>query len=375
MNVLHVTLSYSTGGRREAIRTLALGLRELGVRSHLACLDLFGADAATRAECFDGAIELKRRRLFDWSAIRRLRRYCNEHDIDVVHAHDGASQFTAALALLGCKPALLMTFHRTLDFESARWTDRLRNAIAGLRCSTIVTASTERRLHYVSENLVREAKVICIPLGIDIARFQPDPALRARQRACIGAAADSLLVGAAGHFGPEKGIDLAIDAFRRCLDSQPQIDAHLVVLGRGDPAREQELRALITPSLRSRVHLVGFQSRPEDWFPAFDVFLHGARQEAFGLVLVEAMACGVPVVAARVGGISDVVVHGTTGLLCEHADAEELGTVLAKILASDTLRADLGKAAAASVRERHTRERYANGYRTLYAQLGSRTHG
>ena len=60
-----------------------------------------------------------------------------------------------------------MTFHRTRSFESARWRDRLRNALAGLRVGAVVTATEERRRHYLENNHVRTNKVRCIPLGID----------------------------------------------------------------------------------------------------------------------------------------------------------------------------------------------------------------
>ena len=373
MRILHVTLSYSPGGRREAVRTLAAGLRETGVRSHLACLDEFGSDAAVRSECFDDGIELRRRRLFDWRAIRRLRRYCREHAIDLVHTHDAASQFTAALALPGLRIPLIMTFHRTLGFESAGRIDRIRNAIACLRSAAVVTASSERREHYILNNRVSAGKVVCIPLGIDAARFRPDPRRRDEQRARLGVGTDMLLVGAAGHFNEVKGIDLAIRAFQRCLELHPHLQTLLVVLGGGDAQRELLMRSLIAPAFEARVQLAGFQPHPEQWFPAFDVFLHGARMEAFGLVLVEAMACGVPVVAPRVGGIPDVVSHGETGLLVDRPDVEELAAALASLLGSKERRATLGAAGPPSVRMKHTRQGYAAAHLALYERLLARS--
>src|SRR3546814_6976511 len=111
MNVLHLTLSYSNGGRREAIAALAQGLRDLGVGSHLGCLDEFGSEPVER-DLFNGSFSLERNGLLDLVALRRLAAYCRAHAIDVVHAPDAASEAMALLPLPLTGPATLMTFHR-----------------------------------------------------------------------------------------------------------------------------------------------------------------------------------------------------------------------------------------------------------------------
>src|SRR3546814_3032726 len=96
MNVLHLTLSYSNGGRREAIAALAQGLRDLGVGSYLGCLDEFGSEPVER-DLFNGSFSLERNGMLDLVALRRLAAYCRAHAIDVVHAHDAASEAMASL--------------------------------------------------------------------------------------------------------------------------------------------------------------------------------------------------------------------------------------------------------------------------------------
>ncbi|HEY0229977.1 MAG TPA: glycosyltransferase family 4 protein, partial [Dokdonella sp.] len=365
----HVTLSFSHGGRREAIAELCRGLTAHGVVNRLCCVDEIEVEQANLAPLFEESIELKRRSLFDASALSTLRRFCFERAIDIVHTHDAASQAVSVLALPFGGPKMLMTFHRTRNFESARVRDRLRNALAGLRGGAIVTASEERRRHYIESNHVRTSKVRCIPLGIDLDRFRPDPARRALVRESLGLAPTQTVVGAVGHFGPEKGIDIAIEAFQHYVRAHPATDAHLVVLGAGSDAQERFVRSRIAADVADRIDFVGFQAHPEDWFPAFDLLLHGARSEAFGLVLVEAMACGVPVVAARVGGIPEIIEEGRSGRLAASAEPAPLAEAVAGVLADPDRLAQYSLAARERARSAFGSARYARQYFELYCSL------
>lgn len=372
MNVLHLTLSYSNGGRREAIATLAEGLNGLGVSNHLGCLEDFGCGPDKRA-LYAGSFSLGRKGLFDLGALRKLGAYCSEHAIDVVHAHDAASEATAALAMPWRGPSLLMTFHRSRSFETARFRDRVRNAVIGLRVGAVVTASEERRRHYIARNYGASGKVSCIPLGIDLSRFAPDAERRARTRCLAGAQEGTLLVGTVGHFGIDKGVDLAIGAFQHFLRLRPGRDARMVVLGRGTDAEAAALRALVAPEFTDRIVFAGFQPDPEAWFPGFDVFLHGARREAFGLVLAEAQACGVPVVAARVGGIPEVVVDGQTGCLAAVPTMEALARALDGLATSEPVRLAFADRALEHARREFDRSRYAEDYLQVYQRLKGTT--
>src|SRR5262245_32629539 len=153
IRVLHATMSFARGGRREAIRTLAAGQQSLGASSDLCCLEHLACHETELAGAFDRYLVLHRKKLFDRSALRRLVEFCDSRGIEIFHAHDAASQAVGAmLHLKRPRTRLLMTFHRTRGIDSATYCDRLRNALATLFCGAIVVASRERREHLLHEN-------------------------------------------------------------------------------------------------------------------------------------------------------------------------------------------------------------------------------
>lgn len=350
--------------------TLSGALVRRGIECYLCCLDALDADPdAKPPSLFSDALVLHRRGVLDFSALSRFRRFAKQHGIDVLHAHDAASELTCALAMPEPRKPMLMSFHRTLSFESERPRDRMRNTLAGWRAGAIATASTERRNHYLSHNHVPDRKVVRIPLGVDLDRFCPAANNRAYERRQLGVKPQSLLVGVMGHFGPEKGVDLAVTAFQTACRTLPDIDAELVILGTGTTDRVALIESLIEPEFAHRVHLAGFRTDPQRLLGCFDVLLHGARGEAFGLVLIEAMASRVPVIAPAVGGIPDIIEHEVSGLLVKQADSDLLAAALSRVLANDSLRRRLADGALDRARAEYNSDLYAKRFERLYRDL------
>lgn len=368
--VLHLTLSFNRGGRKNAILSLARGLPPSTARCELGCLDELGCDPGELTGLFQSVTVLGRGRRRYPNLVWRLRALCRGRGVDVIHAHDAASQFLAALVRLTSPGVrLVMTFHRSLGFESARPRDRLRNALAGRLTAAVVTGSAERKAHYVAENRVAPRKVAVIPFGIDTARYRPDPAARAAVRAQLGVGDGTVVVGAVGHYGPEKGVDVAVRGFTEYARRFPDSNAVLVVLGDGPPAQREQMAALAGALPPGRVRLVGFRPRPEEWYAAFDVFLHAPRLEAFGLAVVEAMAARLPVLATRVGGVPEIVRDGETGLLVPPESADGLADGLGRLAHDPTLRDALAARGHDLARGEYSAALYAGRYLDLYRRV------
>ena len=165
-----------------------------------------------------------------------------------------------------------------------------------------------------------------IPTGIEVAALAALPVLDPRPQA--GWPADAVVVATLGRLAPEKSVDLVVDAFAEVATGEPGI--HLLMIG-GGPSEASLRERAAQPDLAGRVHLTGLRPRSEALSLAkgADLFLGASRTETQGLVLAEALAVGLPVVALAGPGVSDSVRDGVDGLIVPAEPAAERRTRLA----------------------------------------------
>jgi mannosyltransferase len=199
-----------------------------------------------------------------------------------------------------------------------------------------------------AEYLERPATVILH--GIDTARFRPASAEeKTSLRRGLGLPADGPIVGCYGRIRAQKGTDVFVDAMARLIPERPGLTA--IVMGRSTSRHEEFER-----SLRERVEKAGLSDRilflPEvtvdamaDWYRVLDLFIAPQRWEGFGLTPLEAMSCGVPVVATTVGAFPELVVEGETGALVPPGDVDAMTGAAAGFLDDATRRAGAADAA------------------------------
>lgn len=373
MRVLHLTLSFAAGGRRQAITTLLQQSQRQGPDCDLCCLDTLGCRPEELSGLV-GAVEVLERRphraTTDRKALHGLVDLCMRRQVDVIHAHDAASHLYGAVVRLNLPVIrLLMTFHRTRNFESATLRSRVRNAFAIALSDFIVTGSRERREHFLRSNFVKPGKVIRIPFGIDTNRFIPDAADRATLRQELGISPETIVFGAVGHFGPEKGIDLVVRAFATLARAKLPAPVALLIVGGGTAEQDRAMRSLATGDLPGPVVYAAFRNDVERWFRCFDIFVHAPRQEAFGLVLAEAMATGLPIIASQVGGILDIVQNGRNGWLVPPQSPGLLADAMSRLAADGELRRAMASRSRELALECYSAELYARNYLRVYETM------
>lgn len=213
----------------------------------------------------------------------------------------------------------------------------------------------------VSRSMMSRHPVHHVPHGVDIQRLRPLD--RARCRAALGIPESRPVLMFVGSGSRYKGGDLLAAALQR-LSPALRRELMLLVMGDGDDG--------VTRGLGLDVRRLGQVVDPETKslaYSAADLFLFPTRGESFGLVALESLACGTPVVSFRVGGVPDHVRHGTTGLLAEPGDAAGFADAVLALLEDPARREAMGRAARCMVADEYTIELEAKRYLSIYRQV------
>ncbi len=175
-----------------------------------------------------------------------------------------------------------------------------------------------------------------------------------------------------GRVVPQKGFDVLLDAYALLAQARP--DAPDLIIAGDGPERERLQAQVSDLGLTGRVHLIGRADRATAvaLFKGCAIFVLPSRQEPQGIVNLEAMICGKPVVAARVGGVPEVVLDGETGLLVPGEDAPAFARALEALLADPARAHALGEAGRARAEARFTWARIADQYFDIYQSVKKR---
>ena len=304
-----------------------------------------------------------------------IARVAEQHQLDIVHAHYAVPHATAAYLadqILASSPAVtaprtVTTLHGT-DITLVGSDPSYARVVAfSIEQSHAVTAVSESLRADTIATLGVRHPIAVIPNFLDCGAYRRrfDPVLRGR---LCPADTEALLVHVS-NFRPVKRVDLAIEAFRLI---RRRIRARFVLIGDG-PVRADVERQVAADGLAAHVEFVGEQQDLVPWLSACDVFLLPSAQESFGLAALEAMACEVPVVAFRVGGLPEIIEDGTTGFLCTPQSAPEMADRAIELLTDPQRRIGMGTAAADVVRTRYCTDRIVPLYEAAYRDVARGT--
>jgi glycosyltransferase involved in cell wall biosynthesis len=226
------------------------------------------------------------------------------------------------------------------------------------RVVTLCSASSEEaRLEGFDDAAVR-----CIPNGVDIDVFRPAGGADAKRETVVFV----------GRLIESKGVQVLLEAFELLAEERP--GARLSVVGDG-PMRRRLQRCAAALPCRDRISFHGSCSDVQRFLKAASVFVLPSFVEGLPNALIEAMACGLPVVATRVGGIPDVVDDGRTGILVAPGDRSGVADALKALCGSAHMRAQMGSAARETIVQRYCIEAVARRYIDLYDELLERRGG
>lgn len=290
---------------------------------------------------------------------------------DVAHAHFWMSGIATQLAARHLDLPAVQTFHalgvvkrRHQGVRDTSPPDRLHLEATVARSATWVAATCTDEVFELMRMGRSRNRISVVPCGVDLDLFSPEGPIAPR--------GDMRRIVSVGRFVPRKGFDVVV----RALPHLP--DTELVIVGGPEASQldaDPEARRLIGLArdlgVADRMNLYGSVSRGD--MPAIlrsaDVVACTPWYEPFGIVPLEAMACGVPVVASAVGGMLDTVVHDVTGQLVKPKRPDEVAKAVNTLLRDDFLRQSMGAAGRDRARARYSWDRIAADSQRIYDRL------
>lgn len=312
------------------------------------------------------------RPLTDLRALWALYLLCRRERFDLVHTHTSKAGILGRWAawLAGCR-RLVHTPHGTVFTGYAGpilsrlfvYVERLTAKITD-KITTLTPIGIEE---HVAWGIAPKEKFVAVPDGVELEGFGSHTADEGLAvRATLGLPQSGPVVGSVGRLDRVKGYDQLVEASAMVLRDRP--DAWFVVAGDGQERRalEDQARRL---GVAERWLFLGWQEHLEPLYHAFDLSVLPSRNEGMGRAAVEALACGLPVVATAVGGLPSVVEDGVTGLLVPPEDPQALASAILRLLQDETARRRMGEAGPQRVRERFSRQAMLDGINQVYRDL------
>lgn len=265
----------------------------------------------------------------DVRALKGIQDRIRRDGFDVLHLHTSQAHGLGAVAarLTGKRrPGIVVTrrVEHSIFRHSFLGLDRLKYAPGADR---VICVSERVRQVLLGDGLSADLLAV-VPDGVDVARFARPTRSREQVRAELGIPQSAWLVGSVGHLDRGKGHHVLLAALARLGRDGRALWGLLVGEGKEREALEAEATRL---GVRDRIVFAGFRSDVPDLLQAMDVFAFPSLHEGLGSALLEAMAARVPVVAARAGGIPEVVRDGVDGLITAPDDDEALAAALLSV--------------------------------------------
>jgi len=334
LRVLLAVDSLEVGGAERHVVDLALALRRKGHGVEVACSVSGGLSEPLEAAGVPVWLLTRRlvKRRVSLAYARGIRNLLKRRPFDLVHAHIFASAVAAAIATLGKSASLVITEHTEASWQT--WRTSRVSRWAHRRAKRVIAVSTpiERRLierEGVPPHLVTRIPNAVIPPSDVPAGALPDGWL------------EGPLVGVVARLQPEKGVANFLKAAARVSENFPR--TRFLVVGDG-PLRGELLDLAEHLGVSERVRFLGYRSDSRALMELMDLLVVPSLTEGSPLIVLEAMAAGVPVVASAVGGIPDQVRHGREGMLVPPDDPDALVEALGALLRDPAYARRLGEA-------------------------------
>lgn len=371
IKVLHSLFRVGSGGVEQRRLSLARKLDPDRYDQRLICTDAWGGLPQQFADAGCEVIDVGQiRHIADVRVYRNALKHIQQWQPDILHGavYEGLA-IAAVAGRLSRVPVVIG--EETSDPQNRRWTGHLLyRLLCGLTHHMVAVSPSVRE--YLCETLrLPSDKVSVINNGVD-ERSPSDAQEVQLVRERFGLRSHDFVIGTVGRLVDEHKRVSDLVRTLALLHERGMRNAQLLVVGDG-PDRKglSDLSAAL--GVRESVHFAGYTANPQPFYAVMDVFALASAFEAFGLVLVEAMFAGLPVVATRVGGIPGIVEDGRTGMLLPPFSPVRFTEELLRLAKDEIVRREMGTRGQQRARAEFSADRYVADVDRLYQSLTART--
>jgi glycosyltransferase involved in cell wall biosynthesis len=324
-----------------------------------------GAEPLATAALADAGIPfigLGRKARWDVHRLGALPGILRRGRFDVLHAHMFGSNLWGTLAGAACRVPVVIAQEHTWSYEGAPWRAWLDGQVIGRFATRFVAVSQADAERMVTIEHVPTRKVAVVPTAyVPQAEAGTDTDLRAE----LGLAPDTPLYGSASNMRPQKALEVMLEAHAKLVETCP--GAHLALAGDGDSRPDVE-RRIAELSIADSTHLLGVRTDVDAVIRCFDVAAMSSDFEGMPLFAFECFANRTPLVATAVGGLTQIIDDGRTGMLVPPRRPDLLAAKIAMLLGDPALRDRLATAARAEL-DAYSIDAIAGQWADLYERL------
>ena len=368
INILHIYQNSKIGGIQQQILSIVRGYDREKFNPTVCC---FGPKMELGKEIEKAGIDfvaLNRQRYnkFSVGIIFDLYRLMKERNIHVLRTHKYRANFYGRIAgKLAGVPVIIASEHNIYRGEKEkRFIRRVTNKLLSMVTDKMVAVSDAIKKDILRYDRVSPSKIMVLHNGVDIERFKPGVNFR-DMRKQFAISKDDVVIGFVGRLVISKGLNYLIEAVALLKNSY---NVKLLIVG--DGSLMEELKKIAKDKgLEESVIFTGLRRDITDVLSSIDIFVLSSIKEGFPNSLLEAMAMGKPVVATAVGGIPEVIGHGTNGLLVQPADIEGLALALKTVIDNPLMAKNMGIAARDFIEKNYSITATVRKWETFYCQV------
>jgi sugar transferase (PEP-CTERM/EpsH1 system associated) len=365
VRVLHVIDRLDVGGTELGVARIIRGLND-GFKHRVCAVRGFNEEFV-EAQALGGKVCVAGHPIMGFQfMVGCLARTMREFKPHVVHSRNWGAIEAVPAARLTRVPVTIHSEHG-YEMDMLRGLPlhrRIMRRMAYTAADVVFTVSEELRNYHAHQAFLPAERIRVLPNGVDTTKFRPRPAERAEMRRQLGLTKDCVACGSVGRLVAIKDHSTLLQAAKILVERGAPVG--LFLLGTGPELANHQQFVAASPYLSSRVKFLDVSADVPSFLNALDVFVLPSRSEGMSNTLLEAMAAGLPVVASRVGGNSEIIEEKYSGWLFETGNVEELAARLEHLTQNPALRQRLGQAARKRAEGEFSLERMISRYHDLY---------